>query len=309
MTDQPATAFAPGDVLVGATRLNNPDDDHAGEGRILHYDTALNFKASHAVPDATHVIAGLAFDPHGALWAFDFQAHRVICFDRDGGRAVVPDLGGRSYSNVQFCNDGSMLLGEHLVGSESRMPLGTQFRRDPATGRFGDGHVFRFDAEGRLLEEYATETHGGMGGFLGVTMTALSSDERVLYYVSETGSRLMRYDLVEKRQLPDLVRHPDDSREMFFDLAFLSDGTLGVLRGNRLERVDPDTGECLDLHPLDGFGWATLCPCADDDGILATNFFTGELIRYSLGQREVRARVLVEDARRSLAGVAEAPAT
>ncbi|TVQ46959.1 MAG: hypothetical protein EA371_09320 [Gammaproteobacteria bacterium] len=308
MREDDGLGVLPGDVLVGATRLNNPDDDHAGAGRILHYDAALALKASHAVTDTTHVIAGLAFDPQGALWAFDYQAHKVLCFDREGRRAAAPNLGSRSYSNILFCRDGSMLLGEHLVGAESRVPLGTSLQRDPQTGRFGEGHVFRFDGEGRQVAEYATATHGGMGGFLGVTMTALSADERVLYYVSETGPRLMRYDLVEDRQLPDLVSYPDDSRQMFFDLAFLADGTLGVLRGDRLERLDAGSGECLESHPLDGFGWATLCPCADGDGILATNFFTGELVRYSLSRREVQARALVEDARRSLAGVAEAPA-
>ncbi len=37
-------AFAKGDVFVGATQLNNPDDDHAGRGRILQYDADLNLK-------------------------------------------------------------------------------------------------------------------------------------------------------------------------------------------------------------------------------------------------------------------------
>ena len=307
MSEQEFAAFAPGDVLVGATRLDNPADDHAGQGRILQYDAELRLKATCLVPDTTHVIAGLAFDPRGALWAFDFQAHKVLCFDAQGRRTPVPDLGPRSYSNILFCRDGSMLLGEHLVGSESRMPLGTEFRRDPATGRFGDGHVFRFDADGRQLAEYATETHGGMGGFLGATMTALSADERILYYVSETGPRLMRYDLVADRQLPDLVHLGDDPRQMFFDLAFLADGRLVVLRGGSFEILDSEGGETLDSHPLPGFGWATLCPCADGDGVLATNFFTGDLLRYSLGERRVVAQASVGDAKRSLAGIAEVP--
>jgi sugar lactone lactonase YvrE len=308
MSEQEFEAFAPGDVLVGATRRNNSADDHAGQGRILQYDAQLNLKATCLVPDTTHVIAGLAFDPRGALWAFDYQAHKVLCFDAQGRRTPSPDLGSRSYSNVLFCRDGSTLLGEHLVGSESRVALGTQLLRDPSTGRFGDGHVFRFDSEGRLLAEYATQTHGGMGGFLGVTMTALSADERTLYYVSETGPRLMRYDLAADRQLPDLVDHSGDPRQMFFDLCFLPDGRLVALRGDRLEVLDPQDGALQDSHALPGFGWATLCACADNDSVLATNFFTGELLRYSLGERRVMVQAAVDDAKRSLAGIAEVPA-
>ena len=37
--------FAPGDVFVGATLLNNPADDHAGAGRILQFDADLNERA------------------------------------------------------------------------------------------------------------------------------------------------------------------------------------------------------------------------------------------------------------------------
>ena len=37
--------FGPGDVFAGATLLNDPDDDHAGRGRIIQYDAGLNEKA------------------------------------------------------------------------------------------------------------------------------------------------------------------------------------------------------------------------------------------------------------------------
>ena len=34
-------AFEEGDILVGATLLNNPEDDHAGPGRIIQFDSDL----------------------------------------------------------------------------------------------------------------------------------------------------------------------------------------------------------------------------------------------------------------------------
>ena len=36
--------FAKGDIFLGCTLLNVPDDDHAGEGRIWQYDKEMNFK-------------------------------------------------------------------------------------------------------------------------------------------------------------------------------------------------------------------------------------------------------------------------
>ena len=38
------TTFTEGDVFVGATILNNPNDDHAGDGRIMQFDENLNQK-------------------------------------------------------------------------------------------------------------------------------------------------------------------------------------------------------------------------------------------------------------------------
>ena len=44
MSKSDMKAFEKGDILVGATLLNNPEDDHAGPGRIIQYDSDLNLK-------------------------------------------------------------------------------------------------------------------------------------------------------------------------------------------------------------------------------------------------------------------------
>ena len=36
--------FAAGDIFAGATLLNNPNDDHGGDGSIIQFDTDLNEK-------------------------------------------------------------------------------------------------------------------------------------------------------------------------------------------------------------------------------------------------------------------------
>ena len=69
--------FSPGDVFVGATLLNDPDDDHAGRGRIIQYDAGLVEKGVLWIDDSTHLVGGLKIDPNGVLWAFDSNAHLV----------------------------------------------------------------------------------------------------------------------------------------------------------------------------------------------------------------------------------------
>lgn len=298
-----------GDVFAAATQLDNAADDHAGRGRIIQYSATLEQKGVLTVPFTTHLIVGLKFDDAGILWGFDNQAFVVFTVDRKG-QVAQRDFGARPFSNANFLADGGVLLGEHLVGShikpEIAARMGTRFKTMPGTDRFGDGRVVRFSKDGKPVKEYATATHGGMGGFLGVTMSALSPDESTLYYVSETGPRLMRYDLKNDRQLPDLIAYPEGQREMFFGVAFAADGSLLVSRGARIDVVDPQDAKVLRTYALEGFGWATLAPSLDGKAVFVGNFFTGELARIDLGSGSKVASANVGVAK-SLAGIAEFP--
>lgn len=297
------THFASGDIFVAATLLNNETDDHAGEGRIIQYDADLNEKGVYWFDQPGHLIGGLKFDAEGALWAFDSQEFRIFRIG-DGGVALpVVEFPKRSFSSVNFGSDGSIYLGEHVFGDEITVELHTVIPKMPGTDRYGDGHIFRFDANGKLLNEYATETHGGMGGFLGVTMAALAPDEQSIVYTSETGPRLMRYDIVNDKQLPDLLSYPEGQREMFFGMAYNGKGELMVTRGNRIDVLD-DAGQVTRTYPLEGFGWAILTACANDDYVLTSNFFNGEVVKVDTHSGEVVASVNV-GVERSVAGIAE----
>ena len=297
------TEFSAGDIFVGATLLNNESDDHAGDGRIIQYDGELNEKGVLWLEEPGHLIGGLKFDPTGALWAFDSQEFRIYRFGSGGDPLPLPDFPKKSFSNVNFGADGSIYMGEHVVGDSIAVELGTVIPRMPGSERFGDGHIFRFSKDGALLDEYATETHGGMGGFLGVTMSALAPDEKTIVYTSETGPRLMHYDLVEKRQLPDLVSYPEGQREMFFGMVYDQAGRLLVARGNRVDVLDA-AGEVTRSYPLEGFGWAMVAPCADQAHFLTTNFFSGQVAKVATASGEVVASANV-GVPRSVAGVAE----
>jgi hypothetical protein len=298
--------FAPGDVFVGSTVLDGADDDHAGRGRILQYDAQLRKKGVLWLAETTHLVGGLEFDREGRLWAFDSQDFVVLTIASNG--VVTPrDFGRRPFSNVNFASDGTMYLAEHVCGAhikaEIQARMGTRLAKMPGTERFGDGHVWHFAADGRLLRELSTQVHGGVGGFMGVTMSALSPDETTLVYVSETGPRLMRYDLENARQLPDLQCLPDGEREMFFAMDYGPQGRLYVSRGDRIDLVNA-AGRSTVSYLLEGHGWATLKAATDGRHLYVGNFFSGQLAKLELESGEIVASADT-GVQRSLAGIAE----
>jgi sugar lactone lactonase YvrE len=305
------TSYAPGDLFVAATVLNNPADDHAGQGRILQYGADLAPKGELLLAETTHLVGGLQFDATGVLWAFDSQEFVVLNIHRDGRVVRRREFGARPYSHVNFAADGTLLFGEHVVGDvikpEIRARMHTDIPFMPGTQRFGDGHVFCYTPDGRLMKEYATATHGGMGGFLGVTMSALAPDGRTLVYCSETGPRLMRYDLIDDRQLPDLQSftppYPPGPPPMFFGMAFAADGTLYVLRGASIHVVN-DAGVSVRQIPLEGFGWATIRLCADGQHAFISSVFTGEVAKIDLASGS-KVGSIATGAPKAVAGLAE----
>lgn len=299
---------------MGATVLNNADDDHAGAGRIIQYDSNLNEKGVLWTTGTTHLVGGLRFGPDKLLWAFDNQAQKVLKIDPDGTQLPDVEFASRAFSNINFAPDGSVYLGEHLVGDTVKMPpgkeLGTTLPCVPGSDRFGDGHVFQFTTDGDLLAEFNTETHGGMAAFLGITSATLAPDGRTLIYLSELGNRVFRYDLAADRQLPDLLNFTPDSGDLAVAAMHQPDGTLLFIKANFqtgfcLQALN-DAGESICDFPLAGPGWAALGPAVDSQTVYVGNFFSGELIQLDLDSGKVLARA---DAgvERSLAGVAQFP--
>ncbi|MBT8445034.1 MAG: WD40 repeat domain-containing protein [Gammaproteobacteria bacterium] len=310
--DSTLKPFEKGDVFAGATLLNNQDDDHAGDGRIIQYDADLNEKGVLWTEGTTHLVGGLKFGPDGNLWAFDSVAYKVLRISPQGEQLPEIDFGNRSFSSVNFLPDGTLVLGEHLVGKEIRLPpdrpLGTTLPIMPGTDRFGDGHVFRFDMDGNLLKEYATKTHGGMPGFLGCTSSTLAPDNKTLVYCSELGTEVSRYDLETDEQLPDLISYEPNAGEVAITPCYLPDGTLLYVMANFgkgffLQTID-DGGGVTRTYDMPGPGWAALGPSIEENTAFIGNFFTGSLMKFDLasGGALCSADTGVE---RSLAGIAQ----
>ncbi len=177
---------------------------------------------------------------------------------------------------MHFLADGALLFTESLVGENQPVPLTTRFPVLPGeTSKLGDGGLYRYDHSGKLLAEYQPQVHGGMSGSMAVTHSVLAGDGNRLIYVSETGPRLMHYDLESAQQLPDIRSYPDGQMQMFFDLAALAGKRLLLSRGNRLEVITED-GQELQTFPLQGFGWSVVAKVSLTDGSVAATTMVAE---------------------------------
>lgn len=300
--------FEAGDFLLGATLLNNPDDDHAGDGRIFQFDKNFQQKAVLHLPDTTHLVKGLMFGPDGVLWAFDTSEHMIIQIGPDGKRLPNPDFPKRPWSSGFFDKAGNLYLYEHITGTMADVPEKYQKMQGVLPGtadRIGDGNVYKFSPSGELLETYETETSTSFAGYLGVTSCTLHPSETYITYTTETSKRIMRYDIVNNRQMDDLMQLPDDQPEFVFCLDYTADGLLLVTRGPKIEVLN-DAGDIVQTIPLEGRGWATIKECLDPDYILVSSFFAGVLLKMEKATGNVVGKMEV-NVERALAGVAEFP--
>lgn len=300
--------FEAGDFFLGATLLNNPDDDHAGDGRIFQFDKNGQQKAVLHTPDTTHLVKGLMFDPDGVLWAFDTSEHMILQIGPDGKRLPNPDFPKRPWSSGFFDKGGNLYLYEHLTGTMADVPEKYQKMQavlPGTTDKIGDGNVYKFSPSGELLETYETETSTSFAGYLGVTSCTLHPSEKYITYTTETCKRIMRYDIVNNKQMDDLVQLPEDQPEFVFCLEYTAEGMLLVTRGPKIEVIDED-GNVTKTIPLEGRGWATIKESLDREHILVSSFFNGVLLKMekTTGNIVTKMEVNVE---RSLAGVAEFP--
>jgi hypothetical protein len=303
--------FEAGDIFLGCTYLNDPTDDHAGLGRILQYDADFKPKGVLWTEGHRHLVMGLNFDRQGMLWGFDIHTQAIIRVDRYGRQMPTINLCNRAFGSAAFGADGNIYLGETLKGTKAYW--GSLMKFIPGTNRIGDGHVFKFNQELKLVDEYPTETAVELAGFKGVTHLSLHPSGEYLAYTTETGKRLMRYDVVRRKQMPDLATVTGGNlydRNWFIAVAYCQDGRLLVTRGDTVDCYAED-GKLLRNYDLKqfGYGFAQVAVCHDQKHALASNIFTGIACKFSLDTGQVVGHVQTDHGgqRRSLAGIAEFP--
>lgn len=301
--------FAPGDIFLGCTYLCDPDDDHAGEGRILQFSRDLVPKGTLYTQGTTHLVVNLRFGPDGSLWAFDPFAHAVVRVASDGAQRPPGDFGDRGWGSVAFGGDGTVILCEYLRGD--RPYQGGMMRCLEGTEVVGYGRIARFDQAGNSLGEFENEISPSRTGFHGVTHCAMHPDGRTLAYMTDLGARVMRFDVQTGQQQPDLFTvsaEEVEHRLWTTGVDYLSDGTLLLLRGSRIDFLDAD-GRPFREIPLDAYGYAMITIAPDEAHVLVTNIFTGVMSRVDLADGAITGQIDTGLAKpsRSLAGVAQYP--
>ncbi len=306
--------FAAGDIFLGLTLLNDPDDDHAGDGRIVQYGADLQVKGELWTEGGHHFVGGLEFDNNGLLWAFNDLS--VIHVDPKTGRQLPlsDKFLPRGYRSASFDKAGNVYLGEHMKAEKKPSnPIADRttivFPAIPGEGVLGYGYIYKYDPDWNLLKVFESETAPEMTQFKGVTHSSLHPSEQFITYATETGKRLMRYDVVNDKQLPDLVTYPDGEgheRDWVIAVKYMADGRLLITRGDFMEVLD-DEGKVLLSVPLETYGWSDIEACGDGVHCLASNIWEGTVAKVNVDSGEIVGEIDtgMKAPNRCLAGVAE----
>jgi hypothetical protein len=300
-------AFAPGDIFLGCTYLCDPHDDHKGDGRILQYDRNMVPKGTLYTEGTSHLIVNLRFGPDGTLWAFDPFEHAVVRVSPDGKQLPAHDFGARGWGNVCFGGNGQIYLGEYLKGDKPYE--GGDMRLLEGTDMVGYGRIAEFDKDLQPVREFDNDLSPSLTGFHGITHSCMSPDGKTYTYMTDLGMRVMRYDVVADKQLPDLVTYPGGEeyvRRWTTGVDYLDDGTLLLLRGSFIDFID-NTGESLRTIELDEYGYAMITISDDQQHVFVSNIFTGVMSKVALDSGTIVGQIDTGLAKpqRSLAGVAE----
>jgi len=125
--------------------------------------------------------------------------------------------------------------------------------------------------------------------------------------------RVMRYDVANDVQLPDLVTYPGGDeymRRWTTGVDYLQDGTLLLLRGSFIDFIDR-SGQSQRIIELDDYGYAMITISHDQQHVFVTNIFTGVMSKVDIADGNIVGQIDTGLAKpqRSLAGVAEFAAT
>ncbi len=290
-------SFAAGDLLVAATDVDDRNVDlrnHSGAGRVLHFSADFTARGELRTGQ-TGLVVGLAIDPADcALYACDPGSQTITRFEPDGRCSGVVSLLPRArIGSMLFLPDGRFVAGLHSRIGEA--PGGTAPRL--WLGSFREAQV----------EALAADVDGGKFGFHCITHVALGPDGHTLYYVSEAGRRLMRYDLEARRQLADLLQFDKDDPRGTYGPAVLRDGRVLMATGGGALMLSPDGQPLREYELGSARGWSRLTLALDQ-----RRFHVGNFVEGRLETRDVESGALLHvldiERRYCLSGVAEVPA-
>lgn len=299
--------FAKGDIFLGNTYLNDPNDDHMGEGRIIQLDADFVMKGTWYTTGTRYLIVGCKVAPDGILWGFDCHDHIAVRATPDA-KELPPWDSGRSFGSVNWDREGNHYFGEYFIGKEIWKGTSAKLL---ANGTLGDGCIYKYSPDLKPLKSYRVEHALEPSRFKGVTHSALHPSGEFITYTTETGRRLMRYDIRNDRQMSDLATYVDadpydrSDKRWFIAPAYLSDGLLLCTDATGLAIYDEE-GVMRRHFDLPGYGWAQVTPDVDEHFALAANVWTGVAARIDLREGRIVRQIDTGFTApfRSLAGIA-----
>lgn len=280
--------FARGDIFLGNTYLNNPSDDHMGEGRIIQFDRDWVMKGTWYTSGTRYFIVGCKVAPDGTLWGFDCHDHIAVRATPDA-KELPPWDSGRSFGSVNWDRDGNHYFGEYFIGREIWKGTSAKLL---GNGTLGDGCIYKYGPDLQLLKSCRVENAPEPTRFKGVTHSTMHPSGEFITYTTETARRLMRYDIRNDRQMPDLAAYADadpmdrTDKRWFIAPAYLADGRLLCTDATGLAIYDEE-GKMLRHIDLPGYGWAQVAPDVDERYALAANVWTGVAARIDLEEEKV----------------------
>ena len=199
-----------------------------------------------------------------------------------------------------MCGNGSLLFtaaGQFAAGLHSRIG------EDPAHPA---RRLYVGSLDPPVCRGLAAAVDGGRQGFHCITHMALAPDRRTLFYVSEGGRRVMRFDLQTERQLPDFPGFTADEVRGTFGPAVLRDGKVWIATGRGAECFAPDGRLLCSVAPDIERGWSRLTLANDGASYFLGNFLAGILEERSSIDGRLLASLDIKR-RYSLSGVVQVP--
>ena len=273
-----AVSLDVGDVCIAASYSEGEVDirRNSGAGRVLVYDKDLKVKGA-LWTDEEGLVIGVEYCPKSqTLFVSDVSSQTVKRFSREGKMlSSFPAMQGKPFGVMAAAQDGSLVIGEHIKGE--KFPF------------IGGGEIYHFSGDGTLQNHFAAENDPGKFGFHGVTNMQLADGDKKAVYISETGKRVMQYDLAEDRQLDDLFVLPDDDENSTAGIALTAQGDIlmATVYGACLYSQAGAIVKEFDI-PKER-GWSAVRISADGTAFFVANFFTGRLEKRSLQTGEILA--------------------
>ncbi len=264
-----------GDFFLALNEIDQSNIDFrkgiSGLCRIVHYDRDFNPKGELWTGESG-LLVGLLYNPNDRrLYATNPQKNSLLVYDTAGKKhRLTSYLPVRRYGNMALARNGDIVIGVHSL-------YGALIEDE-----FGDGKLIRFNPHTEAVSFFEVEIDGGRRGRHCISNLAIAPDDQTIYYVSESGRRLCRYDTQSGSQLDDFLAFTDEDSLRTYGMGVLPGGEVLMACSSGAVLFGPE-GEILRSYdvPFDK-GWTRAKLALDGEHFYLSNFTQGLLQRRNI---------------------------